>query len=214
MGGVNLSSKRTSIVVLGGWNLAIFKPLWVAEKLFAREEELGVGIEISNNDFGIRFESRRHGARIRVTTNRIEVHPLEATASALSEIERVAHIALTELPKTPISALGVNFAFDLAKAPGTLSGLLEFPDDAKWTEVVAEPASREVRREFGWKDSQLNVSLSGRVGETLRLDVNMHYPIAGSDRAIALTNGKILGLYEDVLDTIKRIYDLTPGELS
>jgi len=107
-----------NIVVLGSLNPAIFHPNWLGKiKVLEPKEKVEAKIKIGANfpsEFrGDKFKWSLDYSRLQVSLN----SPNENSAKLLSEF--VCKI-FEELPHTPITALGENFAFEIESGPEAL----------------------------------------------------------------------------------------------
>lgn len=105
-----------NVVVNGAWNRAILTPAWIAQVVLGLPQDSPVDVMVPLDSFAPFLV--RHGGLI-VTPARsqlqvqLEVPSKDSLATAMEAMQR----AIRELPRTPLSACGINIRF-MSPEPG------------------------------------------------------------------------------------------------
>ena len=93
--------------------LRYFGPEWVAKKIFLSPEATPASMMslLTTGMMMIDTIDQSRGIALRLVPGRLEVRPLNPNIDTLLSVENVALAALTALPETPISAIGINFGY-------------------------------------------------------------------------------------------------------
>lgn len=197
---MRLSLERTTVVLLGAWNQAIFTPEWVARTLFPDEDEVStmVGM-LSTGSLATQFSGG--GVQLQVVPGRLEFRFL-AFPIDCARIEKLARDCLDRLPQTPVQAFGMNAGFDVDSPSENLLRLTSL-DDEQQLSMFGTLSKRAVLRELRRDDNtKLRVRLT-RSDEGFQLNLNLHKQVdADALRASELfTEGTI----RRALDEFKRL---------
>src|SRR5262245_61886273 len=114
-----------TIVIVGSWNVAILNPEWVGREV----------LEVPNVEMELLFGNMRPSLRISSpqvsvipTSMQVVINPRHATDESLQAAERAAIILLDKLRVTPITAIGINFAYNEEAVPPGIAGLFTIAD--------------------------------------------------------------------------------------
>lgn len=100
------------LVIVGGWNAYILlNSDWLKKYLFPKQEEFGIEVPLTPVALPPRISTDQ--MRISIAGQRLCFAPLNAELSQLDDIEKTASLVADFLPHTPVTALGINFRFEL-----------------------------------------------------------------------------------------------------
>src|SRR4051794_37527215 len=100
-------SKRWSVVVLGRWNRAILTPVWIGKTLLGVSEGEELEIQVPMDTVGP-FRVSHGGLTVIVSDTLLVVEVANADFNDLERAAKAATKTMTELPRTPVVASGVN----------------------------------------------------------------------------------------------------------
>lgn len=173
---MKLDLQRSSLVLAGAWNQAIFTPEWVAARVLEPEASrpptgtvLKVGMTPAG---GIAFEFWAKDATIAVVSGRVELRPRAASALAFEAMERYARRILSELPQTPVAAFGVNCAFNLPYAGRKLGAVVSVADANDLVAAGSAIQETTVVRRLAYGDHTINITISQAGNEPVHIDLN------------------------------------------
>ncbi len=197
----------SSVVLVGNWNPFILNPQWVGKYIFKKkqiEAEFLFGPKLA-------FRFSAFGARIVPTQDKVTIIADECDKRSLGVIERLSRELLSELPHTPIHAIGVNHAF-IEDSPGEdILSLFNFPDERKFPNDMPIE-STEITRRLAGDGHGVNLKISiGQGFEGVRFDFNFHYPIGGNLKELdgdIIKKGGVLGHFEFARDFLAAQYGL------
>lgn len=147
-----------NVIINGAWNLAILTPDGVARELF----ELPPGQPVE-----VRVPLDRR-APIMVSHGRITVVPSEIRLAVSperpepGELKRAAAVpvkAIASLPRTPVSAAGVNIRYEFDPVPDLLLTVLESGLDPGLGEA-GQIIGRGIKRTLSWGAGHLNLDVT------------------------------------------------------
>ena len=99
--------KRWSVVIVGRWNRAILTPLWIGKTLLSVQEGEPLHIEVAMDSIGP-FRVTDRGLTVVADDQRLTIETQNSSMADLSRAIEIALQAMSELPKTPVLAAGVN----------------------------------------------------------------------------------------------------------
>jgi hypothetical protein len=198
--------ERSTLVIVGAWNQAIFTEPWVQANIFAGPETVNMEVSASAQGLIPRFSG---GAfRLIVGPDRLVWTPTHFRDDTIGEMEEGAKRLLGKLAVTPIHAVGINFGFEVRDAAGPLRLALETGDARTLTDSGIQVESMLVKRTFKLGGRTLNFAIT-RVGDgPTQLDLNFHQQVDGAKVAGAHLDGALLKSKGDALDLLERLYEL------
>ena len=131
-----------TIVILGRWNVGIFTPEWLTKNVF---ESPQVTLELGMDPLLPR-RITEGGTTLIPTDSSLILAPSELSDASLTRMERIACKILGALKHTPVSAVGMNFAYRVTSAPAQL--LEQFP--GIHANEFADQQLVIRARDFGW----------------------------------------------------------------
>lgn len=203
---MRLSLERTSVVLAGAWNHAIFTPEWVKRFLFPDRDVAPVVGMLPTGGLVTQFSA--DGVQLQVLPGRLELRFL-TTPFNYGRMDELALACFNALPQTPVLAYGVNAGYDVP-APALKLGALFTTDDesalAAFGKVSKHLFVREVQRD-GWV---LVLSVS-QEGGSFHVDLNHHQQIDNRSAEVAANLLKASGVraaFDDFTQVLKSVYQL------
>lgn len=175
-----------TIVVVGKWNVAIFNPSWLSANVFEKPE-LGVEVNLEPE-----LPRRITGDKVTLipSYSRLILAPADLEEGTLMRMEQVACSLLRILEHTPVSAVGINFAYRIAPASTDL--LTRLP--SLYSQDFAHEELMVKSREFKWtlehEGHDLNVSSRVSV-EEIFIKFNFHTRVKDAVAARKCIDGKV-----------------------
>jgi hypothetical protein len=162
-----------SIVMVGGWNVRIFSPLWVTQHLTDEQE---VGLEVAVNNPALPMRLVFEGLQMEVSGTRIALKPAAADGETLRRLQRVARRILELLPHTPVSAVGVNLKYLEQRPEPELARLFQLGDNDALSGMGIQIASTTLRRSLLIDGRALHFSVTFQEDDAVAFDFNYHHP--------------------------------------
>lgn len=175
---------RTTVVLAGAFNPAILRPQWVAVHGLGHPEGQEFQVEMHAPLGGAgssryMFDGLSYSVGFKSIMLHLEESDLAQQDRALEALANVLH----QLPHSPVSGLGFNFAFLVEAPTQQLSELLtargimadSFPGA---TEVVA----RRWGNTIAWEDALVNVDCE-LAGDHVMIAFNFHYSVSSAASA-------------------------------
>ncbi len=185
----------------------IFQPDWVASRLF-NKTEIECLVPIASPAPNI---FRHDTVTLQVSERRVVLNARQPTDGALQELERLAITLLRELPHTPVSAVGINFAFVEERPADSVLDLFNFGDDASIAAHDWDIETRKLTRALRSEGQLLNLTLSLQ-GTTLQIEANFHTAVSSTEEASMAIEQKVRHHYEQLETLLSDVYQLAvPG---
>ena len=169
-----------NIVLVGGWNRNIITPQWVASSL-ANVEEVGFQLAIDDPTFPFRILFDDYVLTVRA--DRLLLHSHIVSADRLRRAATLAHRLLELLPHTPISALGINFAWRESDPPPALLPLFTLNDTTAIADEGRTVTETAIKRSFPWADGTLTFTMALKPQGHVVADFNFHWTVTGATAA-------------------------------
>jgi hypothetical protein len=131
-----------TIVILGRWNVGIFTPEWLTKNVF---ESSQVTLEFGMDPVLPR-RITEGGTTLIPSDSSLVLAPSELSEACLTRMEKIGCKILETLKHTPVSAVGMNFAYRVTPAPAQL--LEQFP--GTHANEFADQQLVLRARDFGW----------------------------------------------------------------
>jgi hypothetical protein len=199
-----------NVVLRGFWNRMILTPPWIQRHLNrVPTDPVGLAIDFTQPTAPPQFLF--DGIGLRVEGARLVLSTSEAENDRLDRIESAALRILEELPKTPVSAVGVNFRFVEEDAGGPLLqtfNLIDSPDLAHAGFSVRETAVTRALEREGYT---LNLTTAVQGDNVVRFDFNFHRTVGSAAEAQEFLRGRVRGLRVSAEDLLQRVYHLNQG---
>jgi hypothetical protein len=148
-----------SVVIVGRWNRAILTPAGIGKRLFGLEE--GTPLEVILAIDAIAPPRVAHeGITVVAGSDRLIVQPSKCIFRDLERARLLARKALSELPETPVSAVGLNVKYNSSEPLEPLALLLESPWDNQLSDENYSIGERSISRSLSWNNGVINLSVS------------------------------------------------------
>jgi len=174
-----------SIVVIGGWNTKILTPPWLGNYIFNKDQldmyfpmTPGHPIKITdNNTFSLD-----------VSDSKIKLNPIEINDTSLEQLSFSMRQILSQLPHTPVDAIGINFGFEIEKdeyKSDIFDSIKDFSkkcvkDVDREIEVVAQIVNNLNDQ---YQNRILTITISHNYDTKDRIDFNFHKNTRGTEEA-------------------------------
>ncbi len=192
-----------TIVILGFWNRMIFTHKWVLDQLFHKQEVemlvpmLPVAPLIYRDDELV----------LHITEQKIIVQTRKFDDSCLVRAEKMACEALQALPKTPVSAIGVNFGFVDSEPNDEVLKLFNFSDDVAIGSLDWAIGNKKITRQLTKDEMTLNLIITQDSPSNLEIDANFNCPVESADDAVKKITEKTIYMHESLVKLIKDVYE-------
>ncbi|HYW85310.1 MAG TPA: hypothetical protein VFB30_18760 [Spirochaetia bacterium] len=138
---------------------------------------------------------------------RLVFRPTVANDECLLRAEQVASTVLNTLRDTPMSAVGINFAFTEPDPPPELLNVFNFPDGPALVGADWDVRARRVVRRLAHDDTVLNLTLEFD-GQVVTFEFNFHADTPTNADACAAVNARAVGLRDDAVRLLGDVYHL------
>ena len=190
-------------VVVGRWNVSIFSPDWLGKNLFDNKELLV--------DFPM-----EPGLPLRITGDNVLLIPYsdrvvfgakEGTDAYLRHMEALAIKLLDILPHTPISAVGVNFGYEVQPVPQQMRDMFKNARAQEFVTHELQVLSKSLK--WGCKHDDQNVNMEfDLTDEKLLVKFNFHSDSQSADKAVAAIKDKVVVQRAFTERILADVYDL------
>lgn len=185
-------AEKTTVVLAGAFNPAILSPRWVAVHGLGHPPEHEFQVEMLAPVLGGGGQNRFtfDGISYSVGFRSLTLH-LDATQVPQCEraVRAVADI-LRQLPHTPVTGLGFNFAFLVEQPSPQLLAFMTTHDALTQTfPGAAEVVVRRWGNSIQWSEALVNVDCE-LAGGQLVVQFNLHYSTASAGQAEAILRGE------------------------
>jgi hypothetical protein len=199
-----LLPKKSTIVVVGFWNRMIFNPKMVACEIFNVEEiETLVAIDPSSPTI---YQNK--DTLLQITDKRIVLTSRKPEKECLKKTEKMACTILEFLPRTPISAIGVNFGFRENEPEDNLLELFGFADEADIGACEWEIASKRIVRTLIHDEMRLNFTLEQPGPDHIEIHANFDFSVEKPEQAIGKIKDRTCDFYDSILKLLNEVYKL------
>ncbi|MGI2336831.1 MAG: hypothetical protein ACRKGH_09385 [Dehalogenimonas sp.] len=205
---IKILKDRTNIVLLGAWNRNIFSPKWLLSNIFVniRELELEIGVQPG-------LPNRLIGEEIVLIpqNTKLIIAPQTYNDTVLLRLQSIAKKILETLQHTPVSAVGLNFVFQITEP--SLEIINKFPSDL-FGEVFTDSDLTIKTREYKWQalfeDRIINLSIN-LDDSGIIVEVNFHKNVSSASEASSAIDDNLLRFKSIAL---KLLTDITGLETS
>jgi hypothetical protein len=191
-------------IVVGNWNRAILTPAWIGKHLFGLDTGTPVEVNVPLDEY--RPYQIKHGGVVVIPSSiHLIVKPVDNEFLDLGKAAAIAAKTIGELPRTPLTAAGINCAF---KADGPLDKLSEITTHSTDNPLVDADfriASRGSRRSLKWHEGHINVLVDDDDDEGRTIQFNFHLSDKQEANLVAWLSRPIEEI-EDVVKKILKIY--------
>jgi hypothetical protein len=179
---------RCSIVIVGAWNLAIFRQDWVGKRLFPDEPQFEFGFSLAAGAGAVMFY-KMSNVMLVASAGKIEFKPLKNEDAAFNAVEESAKTVLKHLPETPVEACGINFGFDATDA-SLGPQVVALGDTGALSKAQASVLSTRITHAIEYAGGRFNFTVEHETGKpALRIDFNHHFSVRSSHEAHTVLDG-------------------------
>ena len=194
-----------NIVLVGGWNRHIFTPQWVASSL---ADGADPSFQLALDDPRLTFRISFGDSVLIVSSDRLQLHSTIVGDNSLAASTDLALRLLTMLPHTPVSALGVNFAWRELDPPQDLLTLFTFSDTADLADARRAAAATAIKRTFPWDAGNLNFTISLNSDAHLLAEFNFHWAVTSATEAEQHLSQRVPRTRAVAHTLLRTVYDL------
>jgi len=167
-----------NIVVLGKWNRAIFTPSRVSQDLFGLSETDPVEVMVPLDVLGP-YQIKHEKLVLIPDDERLTIVALECDFETLEKALVISSAAVTGLPKTPLTAAGINVRYTVDADMGRLGKLVQDDSDNDLSDERFEILARSHRRTLKWNDGRLNIWIDQK--EDYSFDLLFNFDLSSTD---------------------------------
>jgi hypothetical protein len=152
-----------SVVILGHWNVAIFAPSRIAEKIFGLPKGTKVKVMVPIDVTGPYLVEHPDGdIRVLSHPSRLEFGLIKMDYSALNHAMFCAAQALKWLPHTPVQAAGFNVNYKTDEPSSKMVRLYTKDEiDHIFVDFGSEITSRSITRTLKYETGTVNITFRG-----------------------------------------------------
>lgn len=168
-----------NVVIIGAWNIAILTPDGIRKRLFNAPEGTPVDIQVAVD----------RPAPHRVHYNSLTVSPSsemliisvdQCNVQSLKRACEVGARALSQLPETPLSAVGINFRYRIDELPNDLLTLIDPPIDELFSDRNYIISRRSIQRGLELQPGVINLELGHE--QTTEGTILLNFNLDSQDR--------------------------------
>lgn len=199
-----------SLVLVGAWNTAILTPDWLTKQLGA-SGPIQIEFPIGNPLMPLRYTL--NGVHLVVTREHVVLAPSADDPVILGRMESYCKSILTVLTHTPVTAIGINFAFLEEAPPDDLKRLFRASDLPRINDANFVVEGTEIKRRLRLpQDGILNLSLQQTDGAQVVLNLNFHRDVDGASAAAAYLDNRVTKYRTLATTFLRDAYELDLGE--
>jgi hypothetical protein len=187
-----------AVVIAGFWNRMIFTPQWVAQNIYELPEIEALVAFAPIVPVIYRDES----VEMRMSATRLEFIAREHRDENLTRAEQLASRVLERLAVTPVTAVGINFAFSENQPNDRLLELFNFSDNAELADRGWGIDAKRIVRTLSQAEQVLNLTYS-LTGTIIGIDLNYHYAVQSAEGARHVIQGQVLNRNQDALTLLR-----------
>ena len=197
-----------TIVIVGAWNIAIFTPEWVRNNILRNEDYPEVKILYPLNVLhSLRFSTGQFDFCI--GDNRFMFTLIEKSDQSEKNMLSVVASICQKLPHTPVSAMGINFAFETDKEVAAVNAMA---DTQGLVESIGfDQSSVEIIRSYKRSDKEVFNFKISKVGQNgVKYDINNDYRISNIRDITDVLNGEdniIQKKRDEALKILRTVYE-------
>ena len=162
-----------NVVVLGAWNPAILTPEGIAELVFRVPKGTAIAVEVPIN-VPAPHRVTHAGLAVVVGPGSLEVTTDTYDCDSLKRACECARHAIEELPRTPLSAAGVNLRYRCDEAPSELLEGMYCGIDDSVANAKLEVGRWKIVRRLRWRDGVINLDIKAEEQGEAVIVLNFH----------------------------------------
>jgi hypothetical protein len=204
---VELVLDRSSVVLAGAWNQAIFSPSWVKERVFeGQDSEHWLGLLVTG---GLIAQYSTPKVILTILPGRVDFKWRERSSNAAQEAEAAALRTLLALPETPIEAVGINLGFDVESVDCVLEVFMP-PDATRLASTGAEVKTVALSRSLVLGQTTVTMVVGRNQAGQVQIDFNHNLPNLNrtGKSAAEVLRGKSQSAWSDSARLLKKLYSI------
>ena len=198
-----------SLVIAGFWNKMIFQPQWLSKKFF---ENKTVDIELAIGSLSADPRFVVDNIAIQVTDRKLMIWPKDLSNETLGKVETFAKRVLSELPHTPVQAVGINFKFIEQNPVAAHIEIFEVKDVQPISDCSYNIKASSIQQSMTKEDYTLKLSNTYE-NNTLTLDFNFNKNLSTAEEMNTYLNGKVPKYMEEAVSLLSKIYVIDKSEI-
>lgn len=206
-----LIPEEWNVVVLGRWNPALFTPAAITTRVFGLEPNTPVEVYVPLDD--ILPPKVKHGG---LTVTASQASLIIGTESCrFSELERarqIARNAIDALPRTPMSAVGVNVRYRGTELPPSLLGRFSTDLDERFSDADFQILGRAFRRDLAFKVGRIGVFVNNHTESQPEIVMNFEARSALPETLVAWLDIPIDDIRAAVHGILEQVLELREAE--
>jgi hypothetical protein len=184
----------------------------LAGKLASDKATINIEFPVDNPFLPIRV--RFDGLILRIPDHHLILNPETSDAATLARVHGVAQKILTELPHTPVAAIGINFAFSERPPSEAIMGIFRAPDTSRLAAAGLTQRSISVSRELHYDGHTLNLVIGLDTDDTAKMEFNFHSDVPDASAALAfLDSNTMVELESKARAILSEVYS-TPDSIT
>ena len=189
-----------NVVCAGRWNTAIFTPEWIRRRLFELESQAMVQVSFSLNE-ALPHRVTLQDVTVVVTPANLILEPRQPNYVQLDAARKVAALALSALPETPVSAAGYNIRYHVdSLSPDVVQSLTPRVDE-KLSDANYTIGDRVLKRSLVLSEGVLNLAITLKGEGPAELEFNFHCGSSDRDVLVAWLSKPV----EEIRSVVQRI---------
>ena len=156
---MSLAPVDWSVVIVGRWNRAILTPAGIGTRLFGLKE--GTPLEVMLAIDAIAPPRVGHeGIVVVAGSDRLIIQPSTCSFQELERARILARKALSDLPETPVTGVGVNIKYNSNVPLDPIVQIIESSWDNQLSDHSYSIREQAISRSLAWNDGAINLSVS------------------------------------------------------
>ncbi len=198
-----------SLIMVGSWNPRIFTPQWISNGRLTDQSE--VMVEVAFNDLDLPIRYAFDNITMAVSERHIILSPTSPDNDLMLHLEHTSKIILQDLPHTPLSAIGVNFKFNIEDFDESVVDDFKFFDLDALSDKGYEIHESSIARKMKRNGIDINFGLfRGYQRDDIDLIFNFHKNVVNVEEAVTFIDGKVLDYCKEA-EIISSIYNKREG---
>ena len=148
-----------SVVVLGGWNVTIFTPAGISQKIFGLDKNVPVQVYVPIDEISPP-RIKHDGIMVTVAPGMMQMVLDRCTFSEVAKARELVARTIDGYSKTPLSAAGVTLIYRSNELPGSLATRFSTELDGRFADQNFKIVGRQFQRILDFYDGRLLVSVS------------------------------------------------------
>ena len=198
-----------SVVVIGRWNRAILTPAGIGQRLFQVKEGTPLEVQIAIDQLGpplVKYD----GLMVVAGSDRLIVQPELPNRASLKKACNIARNAITSLPETPLSAIGININYACTDYFEQIDNVFQNQIDLKANQLELIRIENQLQNSYQFQSGRVKVIITHGEDEKRLLAFNFELQndqkeahLAWLDTSFELLLSLITKVSEDLLEIPK-----------